>query len=67
MDPDKVVQGTGQLVITSSMPSQRSWESSRYKGSVFTKHLIDGLRKDGVNTNLVKPSTIWNLKYKEKF
>lgn len=52
VDPDKVVQGTGQLVITSSMPSQRSWESSRYKGSVFTKHLIDGLRKDGVNTNL---------------
>ncbi|HMO24273.1 MAG TPA: caspase family protein, partial [Candidatus Melainabacteria bacterium] len=52
VDPDKVVQGTGQLVITSSMPSQRSWESSRYKGSVFTKHLIDGLRKDGINTNL---------------
>ena len=49
---DKVVQGTGQLVISSSKPSQRSWESARYKGSVFTKHLIDGLRRNGKLTDL---------------
>ncbi len=54
LDVDKVVQGTGQLVISSSKPSQRSWESARYQGSVFTKHLIDGLRKEGAMTDLGK-------------
>lgn len=52
LNVEKVVQGTGQLVISSSKPSQRSWESARYQGSVFTKHLIDGLRRDGDKTNL---------------
>lgn len=52
VDVEKIVQGTGQLVISSSQPDQRSWESSRYDGSVFTKHLIDGLRKNGRSTKL---------------
>ncbi len=43
---DTIVQGTGQLVLSSSSPEQRSWESKRYQGSVFTKHLIDGLEKE---------------------
>jgi len=49
---DSIVQGTGQLVISSSKPDERSWESSRYQGSVFTKHLIEGLRKNGMLTKL---------------
>lgn len=52
VDVDQVVQGTGQLVISSSTPDQRSWESDRYQGSVFTKYLIEGLRKDGRMTKL---------------
>lgn len=49
---DLIVQGTGQLVLSSSSPNQRSWESKRYQGSVFTRHLIEGLRKNGVFTKL---------------
>lgn len=49
---DNIVQGTGQMVVSSSSPEQRSWESKRYQGSVFTKHLIEGLRKDGKSTKL---------------
>ena len=49
---EQVMQGTGQLVISSSKPDQRSWESSRYEGSVFTKYLIEGLRRNGKLTKL---------------
>ncbi|HEY9785835.1 MAG TPA: tetratricopeptide repeat protein [Candidatus Obscuribacterales bacterium] len=49
---DSIVQGTGQLVLSSSSPDQRSWESKRYQGSVFTRHLMDGLRKNGKLTKL---------------
>ncbi len=49
---DAIVQGTGQLVLSSSSPDQRSWESTRYEGSVFTRHLIQGLRKQGQLTKL---------------
>ncbi len=52
VDIDPIVQGTGQLVISSSSPDQQSWESTRYQGSVFTKHLMDGLRKNGKMTSL---------------
>lgn len=52
LDADQLAQGSGQLVITSSKPNQVSWESKRYNSSVFTKHLIDGLRKNGDRTNL---------------
>ena len=49
---DRLAQGTGQLVISSSTPEQRSWESKRYEGSVFTHHLIDGLKIHGNDTTL---------------
>ncbi len=52
IDVDPIVQGTGQLVISSSKPDQRSWESQRYEGSVFTRYLIDGFRKNGSMTKL---------------
>lgn len=52
IDVEPIVQGTGQLVISSSKPDQRSWESQRYDGSVFTRYLIDGFRKNGEQTKL---------------
>lgn len=45
-DATQVAEGTGQLVICSSAPSQVSWESKRYENGVFTHHLIEGLRKN---------------------
>ena len=47
-----VVAGTGQLVIASSKPDQKSWEGKKYPNSVFTKHLIDALKKHGSETSL---------------
>ena len=52
VDVEPIVQGTGQLVISSSQPDQRSWESQRYEGSVFTHYLIEGFRVNGQNTKL---------------
>jgi tetratricopeptide (TPR) repeat protein len=49
---DEVVQGTGQLVICSSSPSQTSWEGKGYSNGVFTHHLIASLRSKGKNTKL---------------
>ena len=46
VDANQVAQGTGQMVICSSSANQTSWESKRYKNSVFTHYLIEGLRKD---------------------
>jgi hypothetical protein len=37
VNADDIAQGTGQLVISSSMPNQVSWESKRDQNSVFTK------------------------------
>ena len=47
-----IAQGSGQLVICSSGPEQRSWESTRYQNGVFTKSLLEGLRSSGDNTKL---------------
>lgn len=52
LDVDEVVQGTGQLVISSSEPSQISWESRNQPNSVFTRHLMDGLKCKGPSTTL---------------
>ncbi|HMY55721.1 MAG TPA: caspase family protein [Candidatus Obscuribacter sp.] len=52
LDAEAVAQGTGQLVISSSQPSQVSWESKNYQNSVFTRCLIESLRKNGSATTL---------------
>ena len=52
LDAEAVAQGTGQLVISSSQPSQVSWESKNYQNSVFTRCLIESLRKNGSSTTL---------------
>ncbi len=54
LNVDEVVQGTGQLVISSSEPAQVSWESTGQANSVFTRHLIDGLRSAGPDTTLAQ-------------
>jgi hypothetical protein len=41
---DEIAQGTGQLVISSSLPNQVSWESKKDQNSVFTKYLMEGLK-----------------------
>lgn len=52
LDANEVAQGTGQLVISSSQPSQVSWESKKYQNSVFTRCLIESLRSKGSATTL---------------
>lgn len=49
---DEIVQGTGQLVISSSAPDQVSWESVEQPNGVFTRYLIEGLRQNGATTKL---------------
>ncbi len=50
---DDLVQGSGQLVICSSLADERAWESTRYQNGVFTRKLLDGLRSKGTATTLV--------------
>lgn len=52
LNVDDVVQGTGQLVISSSESNQISWESKTGSNSVFTKHLMAALRSKGDKTKL---------------
>jgi tetratricopeptide (TPR) repeat protein len=52
VDITEVAQGTGQLVISSSQPSQVSWESKHYQNSVFTRCLIESLKSKGNATTL---------------
>lgn len=51
-DPATIGAGDGQLVIASSRADQISWESKKYANSVFTRHLLDGLRKSGDRTRI---------------
>ena len=51
-DAEALAQGSGQLVICSSEPAERSWESKRAPNGVFTKKLMEGLSKNGTQTRL---------------
>lgn len=51
-DAEQIAQGCGQLVICSSDPSEKSWESKRYANGIFTRKLIEGLQKNGAQTKL---------------
>lgn len=44
--------GEGLVVISSSDANQKSWESTRYKNSVFTKQLIATLSDEEKNTRI---------------
>lgn len=49
VDSSSLAQGIGSLVITSSSPEQRSWESDDLKNSYFTRYLIDALKQPAQN------------------
>jgi len=54
---DELVQGSGQLVMCSSLADERAWESTRYQNGVFTHKLLEGLRSKGSATSLVDAYT----------
>lgn len=54
IDAAKIAQGTGQLVIASSLPDQVSWEFRDRPNSVFTRSLIEGFKSKGQNTTLAE-------------
>lgn len=51
-DAQALAQGSGQMVICSSAPDEQSWESKRYENGVFTRKLLENLRKHGPATPL---------------
>lgn len=51
-DPSKVSVGEGQVIVASSQADQISWESKKYPNGVFTRRLLEGLRKNGEKTGL---------------
>jgi tetratricopeptide (TPR) repeat protein len=52
IDTSAAAQGVGSLVLSSSSPEQRSWESDELRNSYFTHYLIDAL-KEGTGTNTI--------------
>ncbi len=43
VDAQSIAQGCGSLVISSSLPNQRAWESDKLQNSFFTHYLIESL------------------------
>lgn len=56
VDSENLAQGIGSLVISSSSPEQRSWESDTLKNSYFTRYLIDTLK----DSNNMPVETVFN-------
>ncbi len=52
IDASLLSSESGQAVICSSLPEEVSWESKQYANSVFTHHLIDGLKSKGPSTTI---------------
>lgn len=52
VDSSALAQGIGSLVISSSSPNQRSWESDELRNSYFTRYLIDSLKQSTPNTTI---------------
>lgn len=52
-DPQVIAQGTGRLVLSSSSPDERSWEGAGYQNGIFTKNLIDALRKNNKQVDVL--------------
>ncbi|HEY9682421.1 MAG TPA: tetratricopeptide repeat protein [Oculatellaceae cyanobacterium] len=51
VDAKQIAQGIGSIVISSSSPNERAWESEKLKNSFFTRYLIDSLQdSDGTVT-----------------
>lgn len=45
VDSQGLAQGIGSMVICSSSPDQRSWESDDLKNSYFTRYFLDSLKE----------------------
>ncbi|MBX9952821.1 MAG: caspase family protein [Candidatus Obscuribacterales bacterium] len=45
VNPDLLLNSNYQLLLSSSEDTERSWESKRYKNSIFTRQLIDALER----------------------
>ena len=71
-DISQLKLGSGHLVISSSSPGERAWESKRYNNGVFTRQLIEALRlsnhsigiKDAFKT--LKQKVTWEVKCDRK-
>lgn len=50
MDASAMPIGKGKMVLCSSGPEERSWESKRYQNGVFTRNLLNGLKAKGPDT-----------------
>jgi Caspase domain len=44
---DRIRQGVGRAILTSSSPDEKSYEGQPYSNGYFTHFLLEGLRKDG--------------------
>jgi hypothetical protein len=44
---DRIRQGIGRAIVTSSSPDEKSYEGQPYANGYFTHFLLEGLRKDG--------------------
>ena len=44
---ERIRQGTGRAIVTSSSPDEKSYEGQPYANGYFTHFLLEGLRKDG--------------------
>ncbi|MCA9804764.1 MAG: caspase family protein [Cyanobacteria bacterium HKST-UBA02] len=65
-DLNAVKLGKGHLVISSSSPGEKSWESKRYKNGVFTRQLIEALKGKQVDVKTafskLKHDVEWEVK-----
>ena len=52
VDSSALAQGIGSLVISSSSPNQRSWESDELRNSYFTRYMIDSLKQANPGTTI---------------
>ncbi len=66
INADEIAQGTGQMVICSSEPNQRSFESKNYENSVFTHRLIEALHLKGKDTNIEEAFNYMKEKVQEE-
>jgi len=63
-----IALGSGHLVISSSSPNERSWESAVDKNGVFTKYLINSLKSNDTKADIklafeqIKKEVGWEVK-----
>jgi len=67
-DANDIALGSGHLVLSSSSPNERSWESMVSHNGVFTEHLINSLKANNTRTDIkavydqIKNEVSWEVK-----